>query len=70
MSKQSAQTISYLLSKCNLSKVGFVDLTGVSRTSLYKYLAGTPIHPRKAEMIQKAIESTYRIKVPIEKLID
>lgn len=70
MSQQSAQTIRYLLSKCQLSKAKFMRLTGISHASVYKYLRGSPIHPFKARQIKEAIEREYRIKIPLEKLID
>lgn len=70
MSKKSADTIKHFFDRYKLPKTKFCELTGVSRASLYKYLAGEPIHPKKAQAISEAIKKQYRIVFPVENLID
>ncbi|MFP3859255.1 MAG: helix-turn-helix domain-containing protein [Bacteroidales bacterium] len=70
MSKKSAQTIKEFLEKYHVSKVEFAKVTGVSRTSVYKYLAGEPIHPLKAKQIEKRILQSYRVLLRYENLIE
>lgn len=70
MSQESAQAIKYVLMKKKITKVEFCDVTGVSRASLYKYLSGLPIHPKKAREIVEKVKKIYRLEIPLEKLID
>jgi len=70
MSTKSAKIIGDFLQINRVTKVEFAKITGICRTSIYKYLAGEPIHPLKAKQIEKNILKHYRILLRYENLID
>ena len=70
MSENSAQVLKDFLKKNHITQTEFCTVTEISRFSLYKYLRGGNIHPKKAHKIEQKILEKYRIFLPHEKLID
>lgn len=70
MSQKSADAIRYVLQHKKKKKVEFCRATGISRASLYKYLKGLPIHPKKAKMIVEGVKKKWHVIIPLENLID
>lgn len=70
MSKKASETLNNFFRTHNVTKVEFCLLSGVSRTSLYSYLDGGPIHRRQAKMIRDYLSENHGIEVPIKDLID
>lgn len=70
MSQKSAELIKNFLENFNVTISDFARVTGVSRASVYKYLAGEPIHKKQAKMIEEGLTKKYRFLLPYEKLID
>lgn len=70
MSQKSARLLQQFLQQHHVSKSEFCRITGIGRTSLYKYLKGEPIHPLKARQIEERILKQYRTLIKYENLID
>jgi len=70
MSKKSALIIKSFLEENRITISEFARVTETSRFSIYKYLSGAPIHPKKAKSIEEKVLKQYRIFLPYEKLID
>lgn len=70
MSKKSAEILSTFLKDFSVSQSELATLSGISRFSIYKYLRGHPIHPKKARALEDTIKNHWRVFIPFEKLID
>lgn len=68
MSQESARVIKDFLFYNRLSKRKFAICAGISRFSVYKYLAGSRIHPKTAKKMEDNILESLRLFLPYEKL--
>lgn len=70
MGQKAADILKQFFYTHSIRIADFSRLSGVSRTSIYKYLEGQPVHPKKAKAMSKAIWDKYLVDIPAHKFFE